>query len=46
MAKGIKDIGIEYVCTEHCTKERAYDTLEEELKDRLEMFHGGLVMKY
>lgn len=41
LAKKIKNTGIEYVCTGHCTKNRAYHILEEELGDKLEQMKVG-----
>lgn len=41
LAKKIKITGIEYVCTGHCTKQRAYGILKEELGDRLEQMRVG-----
>ena len=41
LAKKIKNTGIEYVCTGHCTKNRAYSILQEELGDKLEQMKVG-----
>ena len=41
LAKKINNTGIEYVCTGHCTKGRAYSILKEELGDRLEQMKVG-----
>ena len=41
LAKKINNTGIEYVCTGHCTKERAYSILKEELGDKLEQMRVG-----
>ena len=41
LAKKINNTGIEYVCTGHCTKERAYSILKEELGDKLEQMKVG-----
>ena len=41
LAKKIKDTGIEYVCTGHCTKNRAYKILKEELGEKLEQMKVG-----
>ena len=41
LAKKIKNTGIQYVCTGHCTKKRAYSILEEELGDKLEQMKVG-----
>ena len=42
VAEGIKEADLEYVCTGHCTKERAFDILKEQLGDILEQLHVGL----
>lgn len=44
-AKEIKRTGIDYVCTGHCTKTRAYEILKEELGDQLEHLFVGLELK-
>ncbi len=44
VAEAIKGTGIEYVCTGHCTKDRAYGILKEVLGERLEQLRVGLVM--
>ncbi len=44
VARDIKDTGIEYVCTGHCTKDRAYGILKEELLDRIEQMKVGLTL--
>ncbi len=41
MANKIRETGIEYVCTGHCTKEHAFKILKEELGDRLESMEVG-----
>lgn len=46
VARGIADTGIEYVCTGHCTKERAYRILKKELGGRIEQFKVGLVREF
>jgi len=46
VAKAIKDTGIEFVCTGHCTKERAYGIMKEELGDKMELLHVGLEMRF
>ncbi|MDO4977647.1 MAG: MBL fold metallo-hydrolase [Eubacteriales bacterium] len=46
LARRIKETGIEYVCTGHCTEEHAYGILKEELGDRLEQLRVGLVMEF
>ena len=42
VGRQIKDTGIDYVCTGHCTKDRAYKILKEELGDHLEQLRVGL----
>lgn len=46
VAKKIKNTGISYVCTGHCTKERAYNIMKKELGDTLEQLHVGLKMEF
>ncbi|MCR5670580.1 MAG: MBL fold metallo-hydrolase [Butyrivibrio sp.] len=40
-AKRVRETGIEYVCTGHCTKERAFGILKEELGDTVNQMHVG-----
>lgn len=46
VATKIRETGIDYVCTGHCTKERAYGILKQELGDKLEQLHVGLCMEF
>jgi len=46
LAEAIEKTGIEYVCTGHCTKERAYNILREELGDKVEQLKVGLKMEF
>ena len=46
LAEMIKTTGIEYVCTGHCTGEKAYGILKEELGDMLHQLKDGLVMRF
>ena len=46
LAGKIKETGIAYVCTGHCTKDKAYGILKEELGDILHQLHVGLVMEF
>ncbi len=46
LACKIKETGIQYVCTGHCTKERAYKIMKEELGDMLHQLQVGLVMEF
>ena len=45
VAANLKNSGVEYICTGHCTKERAYDILKKELGDIVEQLHVGLVIE-
>lgn len=46
LGKRIKETGIQYVCTGHCTGERAYAVLKEELGDILHQLQTGMVMEF
>jgi len=46
VSKKILETGIDFVCTGHCTKERAYGYMKEELGDRLELLRVGLEMTF
>ena len=46
VARKIKSTGISYVCTGHCTKERAYNIMKEELTDMVEQLHVGLTIEF
>ncbi|MCI6704358.1 MAG: MBL fold metallo-hydrolase [Erysipelotrichaceae bacterium] len=46
LAHKIKETNIEYICTGHCTKEAAYNILNEELGDKLHQLHVGLEMNF
>lgn len=37
----VRDTGIEYICTGHCTRERAYGILKEELGSIVHQMHVG-----
>ena len=37
----IKETGIDFICTGHCTKDRAYNIMKEELGDKLEKLQVG-----
>ncbi len=41
VAEKIRNTGIEYICTGHCTKERAFGILKEELGDMVVQMHAG-----
>ena len=45
-AKAVKNTGIEYVCTGHCTGDKAYKILEEELGDICHQLETGLVIEF
>lgn len=46
LARKIKETGIAYVCTGHCTKDKAYGILKEELGDLLHQLHVNLEMEF
>ena len=46
VAEEIQNTGIEFVCTGHCTKDRAYDIMKETLKDKLHKLKVGLEMEF
>lgn len=46
IARELSEAGIEYIGTGHCTKDRAYKILKEELGDRIEQFRTGMVMEF
>lgn len=46
VASEIKKTGIDFVCTGHCTKIRAYNIMKEELGDILTQLHVGLEMVF
>lgn len=46
LAGRIKETGIKYVCTGHCTKDRAYEILKTELGDVIHQLHVGLEMEF
>lgn len=46
LAKLIKEQDVSYVCTGHCTKERAYNILKDELGDTLHQMHVGLEIEF
>ena len=46
LAGKIKETGIAYVCTGHCTKDKAYGILKEELGGMLHQLHVNLIMEF
>lgn len=46
VASEINKTGIDFVCTGHCTKNRAYGIMKEELGDKLEQLRVGLEMVF
>ncbi|MBQ0097698.1 MAG: MBL fold metallo-hydrolase [Oscillospiraceae bacterium] len=46
VAQEINNTGVDFVCTGHCTKEKAYSIMKEELKEKLHALRVGLVMKF
>ncbi|MBR1721411.1 MAG: MBL fold metallo-hydrolase, partial [Treponema sp.] len=42
VAQEIKNTGIDYVCTGHCTRERAFKIMKEELGEKIEMMRIGV----
>ena len=46
VAVEINRTGIEFVCTGHCTKDRAYEIMKKELGDKLNQLHVGLRMEF
>ena len=44
-ARVFKQSGVQYVATGHCTKDRAFNILKEELGDNIEQFRTGLVIE-
>ena len=46
VSREIVKTGIEFVCTGHCTKDRAYNIMKEEMGDMLQQFRVGLEMVF
>lgn len=46
LGRRIKETGIQYVCTGHCTGQSAYETLHKELGNILQQLQVGLVMEF
>lgn len=46
VAYAIEKTGIEFVCTGHCTMDRAYGIMKDILGEKLTQLHAGLVMNF
>ena len=46
LALELTQAGTAFLCTGHCTKQRAYDILHQELGERLHQLQVGLVMEF
>ena len=46
VAKMIEQTGIDYVWTGHCTKDRAYKIMKEELGEKITQLHVGMKMEF
>lgn len=46
VAQKIEKTGIEFVCTGHCTKDRAYKILKEELGEKITQMKVGMRMEF
>lgn len=46
LAGKIRDTKVQYICTGHCTGQKAYDILQMELGDTLHQLHIGLTMEF
>lgn len=46
LGKKLRETGVQYVCTGHCTAERPYTALKEELGESLHQLRCGLVMEF
>lgn len=44
VAKALKETGIEFICTGHCTKDRACEILKMELGSKIVQMHSGKVL--
>ena len=45
-ANRVRNTGIEYICTGHCTGERAYGILAEELGNTMHHLKTGPIMEF
>ena len=46
LAQKLRSTGIEFVCTGHCTKNRAYNILKDELGDMVEQMRVGYQVEF
>lgn len=46
VSEEIRETGIDFICTGHCTKDRAYNIMKKELGDKLEQLRVGLKMEF
>lgn len=46
IAKAIQEKGVDYICTGHCTKNRAYGIMKKVLGDKLHQLKVGLEMNF
>ncbi len=46
IGRDIAATGIDFVCTGHCTRDRAYGILQQELGERLQKMHVGLTLDF
>ena len=46
VAREIRETGIDYVCTGHCTGDKAFKLMEKELGDSLDQLRVGKVMRF
>lgn len=46
VADSLIETGVEYICTGHCTRERAYGILRDKLGDKAHQLHVGLKMEF
>lgn len=46
VARKIGETGIEFVCTGHCTKERAFEVMKSVLGDKVQLMNVGMRMEF
>ncbi len=44
-AEDVRKTGIEYICTGHCTGQKAYDILKQQLGDKVHQLRVGLIIE-